>query len=64
MKRSTYVLSFSNSITTFDLKQTKVKEEVNKTLDMTRSFKYQDKGKVQEICKTVSFPYPIVVPDS
>jgi len=24
---------------------------------MTRSFKYQDKGKVQEICDKVRFPY-------
>ena len=37
--------------------QVKVKEEVNKTLDMTRSFKFQDKGKVQEICDKVCFQY-------
>jgi hypothetical protein len=43
---------------TFDLltwQQAQVKEEVNKTLDMTRSFRYQDKGKVQEICEKVRF---------
>jgi len=42
----------------------KVKDEVNKTLDMTRSFKYQDKGKVQEICDKVRFPYQFVYPAS